>query len=87
VEDSGVESAFIEGVRNPWGQTSYPQTFKPSYHIFPILSNLLSYSKVWALYMQNHGLSSPSLHEYAHKIHMKFVRICSENKENLYKNI
>lgn len=45
-------------------QTSYPQT---SYHICPILSNLISHCKVWALYMQNDGLSSPCMHDFAHK--------------------
>ena len=45
-------------------QTSHLQT---SYHICPILSNLISHCKVWALYMQNLGLSSPCMHDFAHK--------------------
>ena len=58
---------FQRGVRNVLRQTSHPQTFKPSYHICPILSNLISHCKVWALYMQNLGLSSPCMHDFAHK--------------------
>jgi len=39
VEDSGVGRTFNDGVRNPKPKTFISQTFKPSYHICPILSN------------------------------------------------
>ena len=64
MEDSGEWSAFIEAFVMSNHQTLYPQT---SYHICPILSNLISHCKVWALYMQNLGLSSPCMHDFAHK--------------------
>ena len=44
-----------------------PHTLQTSYHICPILSNLISHCEVWALYMQNLGLSSPCMHDFAHK--------------------
>ena len=58
---------FQRGVRNPWRQNLTSPNLQTSYHICPILSNLISHCKVWALYMQNLGLSSPCMHDFAHK--------------------
>jgi hypothetical protein len=86
VEDSGDWCAFIEGVRNPIAaKPPYPQTL---YHICPILSN--HRKKVWALYMQNHGLSSLYMHEYALKssaIFWRKILIFLKNLKKVYKGL
>jgi len=91
VEDSGVGSAFNEGGLNP----------KPSNLISPnlciakpciphMLISVKPVYKVWALYMQNHGLSSLSMHENALKssaIFCERILIFLKNLKKVYKGL
>jgi len=64
VEDSGGGSTFEEGRRNLFTK---PQTSKPHTTYAPYCQTSYPHCKVWALYMQNLGLSSPCMHDFAHK--------------------
>jgi len=61
VEDSGGWNVFKRGARNGRGQIDpsikplYPKPSYPYTTFAPYLSN--HHIKVWALYIQNHGLS------------------------------
>jgi hypothetical protein len=81
VEDSGDWCVFIEGGLNP----------KPSNLLSPNLQTLIPHMlisvkplyKGLALYMQNHGLSSPFMHENALKKFSDFLR----KDLNVYKKL
>jgi hypothetical protein len=87
VESSGEWSAFKEGVVIPGAKPHIPKPSNLIYHICPILSNLISHCKVWALYMQNLGLSSPDMHDFAHKKIPKSREIYSNFVIKIYKGL
>lgn len=68
MEDSGVGSAYHKAFVMSNRKTSISknlQTFVP--HMPDIVKPSYLRYKVWALYMQNSGLSSLCMHEIAHK--------------------
>ena len=64
MEDSGGLGTFKGGVVIFF---SKPHTFKPHTTYAPYCQTSYPHCKVWALYMQNDGLSSPCMHDFAHK--------------------
>jgi len=48
-------------------KTFLSQTSKPHTTYAPYCQTSYPHCKVWALYMQNLGLSSPCMHDFAHK--------------------
>jgi hypothetical protein len=91
VEDSGDWCSFIEGVRN----AAFPNLISPNLCIAKPCIPHMSISvkpvyKVWALYMQNHGLSSLFMHEYALKssaIFFEMILIFLKNLKKVYKGL
>ena len=84
MEDSGEWSIYKKGVVILTGQTPYPQTLYLQTlipHSLDIVKPL--YTGLGIIHLETRFVKPIC----CAKPHINFVRICSENKENLYKNI
>jgi hypothetical protein len=83
VEDSGVGSAFIDGI--VIFLTAKPHIPKPCIPLIPHMNNIVKPLYAWfGHYIPNLCICQA---HFMPKPHIKFAQICSENKENLHKNI
>jgi hypothetical protein len=76
--------AFIRGHRNLFdGQTSKP--LKPYIPLIPHMNHIVKplYTGLGIIHLETRFVKPI----YCAKPHIKFAQICSENKENLHKNI
>jgi hypothetical protein len=91
VEDSGVWRPFNDGVRNAKPSNPISPNLCISKPRIPHMSiSVKPVYKVWALYMQNHGLSSLFMHEYALKksaIFFKRILMSTKNQKKFYKGL